>query len=499
LTRWLRNTRTAPIARKLTRMNMLASGTALLLAFVVLMVYDFVTFRSAMLATRSIQAQIVGANTVSALTFDDPATAERTLAALKAAPQIEGAGLYRPDGTPFASYRRDPDVAPLVLPPVPADAGESSLFSGFRLHLIRKVMLDGKPIGIVYIRSNVDEIVARLRRDAVLLGSVLLVSMTGAFLVSYFARRSISDPIAALAELANRVSTERDYSLRSTSTGQGEVGVLIASFNEMVEHIEQRDRDLRESHELLEQRVQQRTTELRTANKELEAFCYSVSHDLRSPLRAIDGFSQAILEDSAGALDAESQGHLARIRAATQRMGTLIDDLLNLSRISRAELHTEVVDMSALARTVIADLAALQPARQVDVTIEDGMSAVGDPRLLRQVLENLLGNAWKFTSRQPAARIEMTAATSDSGTTYTVKDNGAGFDPAHAGRLFGAFQRMHAMTDFPGTGVGLAIVERIVHRHGGEIKADAEVGRGATFFFTLGAPPPEADASDADA
>lgn len=478
-------------------MNMLASGTALLLACVVLMVYDFVTFRTSMLTTRSVQAQIVSANTVAALTFDDSETAQQTLGALRAARHIEGAALYRSNGELFASYLRDPDAEPLALPDIPSDAPEVSRFADFRMHLVQRVMLDDKPIGMVYIRSDVREIVDRLRRDALILGGVLLVSMTGAFLVSYVARRSISDPIAELAALTNRMTTERDYSLRSTTVGQGEVGVLIASFNEMVEQIEQRDHSLRESHELLEQRVQQRTLELRTANKELEAFCYSVSHDLRSPLRAIDGFSQALLEDLEGSLDEQATSHLARIRAATQRMGTLIDDLLNLSRISRAELRTDSVDLSALARTVIADLAPLQPERRVDVTIQDGMLVSGDLRLLRQVLENLLGNAWKFTSKQQSPRIEMTATTDGETTTYAVKDNGAGFDPAYAQRLFGVFQRMHAMSDFPGTGVGLAIVERIIHRHGGRVWADAAVGHGATFYFTIGEPMLERDLTGA--
>jgi light-regulated signal transduction histidine kinase (bacteriophytochrome) len=204
-------------------------------------------------------------------------------------------------------------------------------------------------------------------------------------------------------------------------------------------------------------------------------------------LRSIDGFSQALIEDLEGKLDESSADHLGRIRAATQRMGTLIDDLLNLSRITRTELTSRPVDLSALARTVVAEHAATQPSRTVATVIADGLEAVGDPRLLRQVFDNLIGNAWKFTSKIAEARIEFGAFKKDRETIYFVKDNGAGFDTAYAERLFGVFQRLHAMTEFPGTGVGLAIVDRIVRRHGGRVWADAMVDGGATFYFTLAA------------
>jgi light-regulated signal transduction histidine kinase (bacteriophytochrome) len=264
------------------------------------------------------------------------------------------------------------------------------------------------------------------------------------------------------------------------------VAVLIAAFNEMLTQIQDRDRSLRESHDLLEQRVQERTEALNASNMELEAFCYSVSHDLRSPLRSIDGFSHALLEDLGGTMDPESAEHLRRIRAATQRMGTLIDDLLNLSRITRTELARRRVNLTALAREVVGDHAAAQPGRAVEIVFAEGLEAEGDPRLLRQVLENLIGNAWKFTSKVASARIEFGSMKQGGETVYFVKDNGAGFDPAYAERLFGVFQRLHAMTEFAGTGVGLAIVDRIIKRHGGRVWADAAVGRGATFFFTLG-------------
>jgi PAS domain S-box-containing protein len=225
--------------------------------------------------------------------------------------------------------------------------------------------------------------------------------------------------------------------------------------------------------------------EMTAANKELEAFSYSVSHDLRAPLRSIDGFSLALLEDYSEKLDDEGKKHLERVRAATQRMGALIDDLLNLARVTRASMRLERVFVSEVATEVAEGLQKAQPGRKVEFRIEEGLEAIVDSHLLRIVLENLLGNAWKFTSRSTSACIEFGRTTNNGTSAFFVRDDGAGFDSAYADRLFGAFQRLHAMIDFPGTGVGLATVQRIIHRHGGRIWAESSVGRGATFYFTL--------------
>ena len=225
--------------------------------------------------------------------------------------------------------------------------------------------------------------------------------------------------------------------------------------------------------------------QLEVANKELEAFSYSVSHDLRAPLRSIDGFSSALMEDYADQLDDQGLSHLKRIRAATLRMAQLIDDLLKLARVSRSEMRTEAVDLSALANGVLAECRKTEPSRQVECVVQKDMVGHGDQRLLSLVLENLLGNAWKFTSKTPLAKIEFAATAQDGEEVFFVRDNGAGFDMAYAEKLFGAFQRLHAAADFPGIGVGLATVQRIVHRHGGRVSADGAEGKGATFSFTL--------------
>jgi hypothetical protein len=224
---------------------------------------------------------------------------------------------------------------------------------------------------------------------------------------------------------------------------------------------------------------------LEATNKELESFSYSVSHDLRAPLRAIDGFSHALLEEHASKLDDNGKDLLTRILGACQRMGQLIDDLLNLSRLMQAEVRRERVDLTDIAKSIINELQRNQPQRQVTFQVPDGLSANGDARLLRIALENLLGNAWKFTSKQPNAIIEFGTKRLGDEDVYFVHDNGAGFDMAYASKLFGAFQRLHSAGDFPGTGVGLATVQRIIRRHGGRIWADGVVGKGANFQFTI--------------
>ena len=224
--------------------------------------------------------------------------------------------------------------------------------------------------------------------------------------------------------------------------------------------------------------------ELEWKNKELEAFSYSVSHDLRAPLRAIDGFSKALIEDCADKLDGAGLQHLDRVRAAAQRMGELIDDMLQLSRVTRLDITRRQVDLSSLAREVAGDLRRQEPDRVVEIKIDDSLVAEADARLLRIVLENLLGNAWKFTRKVEAARIEFGASDGDEFVCF-VRDNGAGFDMRYAEKLFRPFQRLHTEADFPGTGIGLATIHRVIERHGGRVWAESVIGKGATFFFSL--------------
>ncbi len=235
----------------------------------------------------------------------------------------------------------------------------------------------------------------------------------------------------------------------------------------------------------LDRRVQERTSELAATNAELEAFSYSVSHDLRAPLRSIDGFSAALVEDYGEAFDAEGKKYLDRIRGNTQTMGELIDGLLALSRYTRAEMRRETVNLSELAASILQDLRERSPRREVSLMVAPNLAATGDGRLLRNALENLLGNAWKFTANTENAHIQFGAFLQEDKTVYFVRDNGAGFDMAYVDKLFGAFQRLHGTKEYEGTGIGLATVQRIIRRHGGRIWAEGAVNAGATFYFTL--------------
>ncbi len=276
-----------------------------------------------------------------------------------------------------------------------------------------------------------------------------------------------------------------DVQLGSTALNPNDlsVGVIFTALD--VSDLLQGQNEIRQLNRELEQRVQQRTLELTAVNHELEVFAYSVSHDLRAPLRSIEGFGRILAEDQSNCLDAAGQDALQRVLAASQRMGQMIDDLLTLSRTTQSGIVRSTVDLSAMVGEIAADLRAGQPERDVTWVIAPHVQADGDARLLRLALENLLGNAWKFTGKQPRATIEFGHMVRDGECVYHVRDDGPGFDMAYARKLFGAFQRLHSAAEYEGTGVGLATVQRIIRRHGGRVWADSAPGQGATFYFTL--------------
>jgi PAS domain S-box-containing protein len=267
----------------------------------------------------------------------------------------------------------------------------------------------------------------------------------------------------------------------SLSPLETEEGVLVSS---AIRDVTERKR-IHDNIRRLNDELEARNADLGVMNKELESFSYSVSHDLRAPLRAIDGFSLALLEEYSGKLGAEGQSHLERVRAATVRMANLIDDMLKLARIARSEPEEDEVNLTTLAEEVVSQLKVAEPGRNATIDIAPGLTAKGDRQLLRAMLENLLGNAWKFTSKCPVSHIEVGVTNGNSEPAFFVRDNGAGFDMRYADKLFGVFQRLHSDRDYPGTGVGLASVQRIVRKHGGRIWAESSVGKGATFYFVL--------------
>lgn len=352
--------------------------------------------------------------------------------------------------------------------------------------MVRSIVFKGKPTGIIYIQSDLQQLNARLQRYVGISSVVLIASLFATLLISPTFSRAIAGPITDLAETSRIVSRDENYSVRAKPTGnQDELSVLVDAFNGMLSQIQKRDAALQQTHDDLEQRVRDRTAELAATNKELESFSYSVSHDLRAPLRSIDGFSQALLEDYADKLDASGQDHLQRVRRAAQHMATLIDQMLNLSRVTRSTIRRENINLSHIATMIAGELHEAEPERRVEFVIAEDLTAVGDSQLMRAAVENLLRNAWKYTSAHGCARIEFGKSKQNGKSPFFVRDDGAGFDPRYAHRLFGAFQRLHTATEFPGTGIGLATVQRIIHRHGGEIWVEGAVEQGATFYFTL--------------
>ena len=484
-------------------MLLLISGLVLLLTSFSFVGYQYWSFRQSARNSLSVRGRIIAANSTASLAFANDADAREILSALRADPHVVAAALYDKEGRLFAAYPAGlPDA---VLPAAPGPDGyrfERGLLIGFQPVAEEA----NQRLGTLYVASDLEALYDTFRLSGVIGLAVVAISLLAGYVLANFLQGTISQPILKLAETAAAVSSRRDYSVRAPQLSGGELGVLTETFNHMLGRIEEQDRALRESKEELqhyaaelEQRVAERTQDLEksnealqrnaadllAANRELDAFAYSVSHDLRAPLRSIDGFSQVLLEDYAEQLDEAGQDSLQRVRAASQRMATLIDDLLKLARISRVEMCTEVVDLSGMAQDIAVELQGTTPERQVEFAVAAGLEVRGDRRLLQVALENLLRNSWKYTARQPRPRIEVGSVQVNGERAFMVRDNGAGFDMKYADKLFGVFQRLHSEVEFEGTGVGLATVRRIITRHGGGIWAEGAVDQGATFYFTL--------------
>jgi signal transduction histidine kinase len=481
-------TKYPPVGRKLTLVTTLISGTALLLAGVTLGAYDQITLRAAMVGNRSIQAQMLASNSVTALTFNDPAAAEATLAALRAARHVIAATIHDADGRLFATYTRDRTNHVDASLNLPTGAEQVHAFDDERLVLARRIVFQSRNIGSVTIASDLDELTKRRDEYVVIVGAVWAVSLLAALVMSWLARRNISHPITQLAAVARQVSTEKDYSLRANVTGNAyEIVVLAHSFNEMLEQIQLRDRFLSRAQEELEERVRQRTAELDAANKELEAFSYSVSHDLRAPLRHVVGFAGLLQEHAKDAIDDQGRKYLHTITSAATKMGRLIDDLLSFSRMGRSQLARQRVSLNDVVRDARRDVMAHSGSgRTIEWQVANLPDVEGDAAMLRLVMDNLLSNAVKYSAPRPVARIEVGVNGGGSRETVVyVRDNGVGFDMQYAHKLFGVFQRLHRADEFEGTGVGLANVGRIIRRHGGRVWAESRPDEGATFYFAI--------------
>jgi signal transduction histidine kinase len=463
---------------------MVASLVGLLLAVGVVFVYDQHMMRKNMAQEINILGEIIADRSTAALSFNDKELASENLAALQAQPAVMLACIYDQDNNPFARFQgaqHPTEQCP--------DSIKSHAHSYFQdhLHVFTPVVLNQARIGTVYIMLSTEIIHTRLRQYIIVAMLVITVVSLIVYLLSRGLQKPLLFPLLQLTEAAKSIAKNKDYTIRVSKQSGDEIGVLVDAFNDMLHQIavreEERDAaefELHQYREHLEELVAERTAEL-------ESFCYSVSHDLRTPLRAINGYSQIVMEDYNKVLDEQGRNNLMRVRLASVHMGELIDDLLNLSRTSRHKMVFEPVNISDIAREIVSRLLLDHAERRVEAQIQEGLLTQADPHLIKIALENLIGNAWKYTEKTPQAKLEIGMSYNGSEAVYHVRDNGAGFDMAYIDRLFGPFQRLHTRDEFEGSGIGLAIVARIIKRHGGRIWAQAKVNQGATFYFTLGA------------
>src|SRR3989441_7013065 len=435
-----------PIQQKLTAMLVLISGLVLLLTTAAFAGYQYWSLRQATRDALSVRGRIIAANSTASLAFANDADARELLSALRADPHIVAAVLYGKSGHVFAAYPAN--VAGDAVPTAPGPDGyrfERGLLIGFQ----PVEEAGSQRLGTLYLASDLGVVYDTFRLSGVIGLAVMAVALLAAYLLSRILQGTISQPILALAETAKAVSTRQDYSVRAPKIGEDELGTLTDAFNQMLGRIQDQKNELQRYAADLERRVEERTHELQerneslrrnaaellAANTELDAFAYSVSHDLRAPLRSIDGFSQVLLEDYAAQLDEAGRQSLHRVRAASQRMGTLIDDLLKLARVTRAEMRTEDVGLSGMARDIAAELQRATPERQVEFAIAAGLKARGDARLLRVALDNLLRNGWKYTARPPGAPVEFASVDANGGQALMVPDKGTGFHLKYAAKL----------------------------------------------------------------
>jgi signal transduction histidine kinase len=469
------------IAAKLTRMNLVVCGTALLLAYVSFLMYDLYTLRLSLRHDLDTEAQIIGSNCEAPLLFDDPQAAQTTLAALRGSPHVLAATILTEDRQTFATYSRQ-DSTGIKLASRLAQGEVSGYWSLGDQQILfgRLIESQGKVIGSVYILAETTDVAHRARQFGLLSAGILIICFIVALLATSTIRKLISSPLSALAHTATVVSRDRDYSVRAESPGgSDELSLLITSFNEMLEQIQQRDHALEDSRRGLERKVKERTSELQAANQELEAFSYSVAHDLRGPLQQITNLAYLLENSGEIQTHGDSSKLVSRVMDGTRRMSTLIDDLLNLSRAASSLLHYGPIDMTRMAESILERLIADKGDRNVEIIVKPRAHAIADEGLILVVLENLLGNAWKYTSKRNPARIEFGFSEAADEVVFFIQDNGVGFNPNYADRLFRPFQRLHSHVDFPGTGVGLATVQRIIARHGGRVWAEGTVDRGA--------------------
>jgi signal transduction histidine kinase len=493
----VRGIRALSIRFKLIAVVMITTCAALGLVAASLALFDLYAHRRTLRLEFGTIAHILGENSVSALAFADAANGQKVLAALSAQPDVLSGCLFNVRGELFASYVRAGPMAPCPVHPEPQQAG----FVGGSFVLYHQVHMGRTPVGTLRLVGSLEPLHRRVQLFWVVLALVVLGSALAAYALSSSLQRLVSRPIDDLATTARAISRGHDYSLRAQQRTDDEVGVAVAAFNQMLQRIQDADRDLRALNATLEQRVaertadaEQRATALKRSNEELERFAFVASHDLKEPLRAISSYAQLVQQKLvARDLDEDVALYLQQVTAAATRMQNLISDLLDYSRVDRQELNIEPVNLAAVVEGVLRDLAA--SIRESGARVSHGPlpTLEADRRQVAQLLQNLIDNAIRFRG-EAAPVIDIQARCSDGLWRFAVQDNGIGIDTKYHQRVFVIFQRLHGR-ERPGTGIGLAICKRIVEGHGGSIWVESQPGQGATFCFTL----PDKHSADAQA
>ncbi|PCM45873.1 ATP-binding protein [Marinobacter sp. ANT_B65] len=475
-----------PLKAKLLFLTLFTSTLGIVLVCASLIAVENQNYREQLESELHVIAGILAEQSAAALLFEDHEQLSSILSSLRKIETIKQACVFSASGTLMNSLYSSGDTDCPSLSEQPPVG-----FVGNYYRLSQPVTLYEDTVGYIYLISHLEVLKAHIQTFIFLaMGIGGLIQLILVF-VAFRLQRLVSQPILELSRAAERISLAHDYTIRAPVYGKDELGRLGRTFNDMIGTIEQQNLRILESRDSLERTVEERTSQLSLANKELEAFSYSVSHDLRQPLRAIEGFGRALEEDCEDVLDDTGKDHLRRIRAASVRMAGLIDGLLVLSRVSRQPMESERLNLSEMLEEIAEELSDLSEPLPTELRIQPDIWVAGDGRMLRIAFQNLLENAWKYSAKESSRVIEV-SATSDAGyITIAIQDNGVGFDMRYVDKLFVAFNRLHTPSEFGGTGIGLATVNRVILRHHGSISASSEVGKGARFAVCL--PVPAAD------
>ncbi|MBW4934813.1 ATP-binding protein [Marinobacter sp. F4206] len=466
-----------PLKTKLLLLTLSISTLGILLVCTSLVVVENENYQEQLESELHVITDILTEQSAAALLFEDDQQLNTIISSLRQIGTIEQVCVFNVSGEVVSELNSSGGAGCPDLGGAPQVG-----FVGDFYRLLEPVTLDGDTVGHFYLMSRLEVLREHIRAFIVVTFSIGIVIQMALAWVALRLQRLVSEPIFELSNAAQRIAREHDYSIRVPVYGKDELGHLGIAFNEMIGTIQQQNLRILESRDELERTVADRTSELSLANRELEAFSFSVSHDLRQPLRAIEGFGQALEEDCGDQLNETGRDYLSRIRTATVRMGGLIDGLLVLSRVSRQAMEIKQLDLSVMLEEIVDELRETTDSLPTHVQIQRGIRVVGDERMLRVAFQNLLENAWKYTSKNDQRRIDVTACEAPDSITVAIQDNGVGFDMKYVEKLFVAFNRLHTPSQFIGTGLGLATVDRVVRRHFGEVYADSSVDRGACFY-----------------